>query len=184
MTKNIWLAFTTVVLVVFILLCVYFKCGIKEPKPVAVDTIQDVVHAMFDDIGKTKVKKPIVKQKTKKQKEPTYIEMISNKSLHFKSNSFLIENTTVLDDIIKILTKNTSISLTITGHTDSDGSTQYNKDLAQRRADTVKNYIIKGGIDKSRITTQSQGEQSPLVENINDKNKATNRRVQFEGAKI
>jgi OOP family OmpA-OmpF porin len=110
--------------------------------------------------------------------------MISNKSLHFKSNSILLENTTVLDDIIKILTKDTSISLTITGHTDSDGSTQYNKDLAQRRADTVKNYIIKGGIDKSRITTQSQGEQSPLVENINDKNKATNRRVQFEGAKI
>ncbi len=187
MTKNIWLSITTIALIVLIVLCVYYECGITTKKPPQT-SIQEVVDEMFDDIGKAKAEKlvevPVKKQTQKAPTKPNDIDTIHNKSLNFKSNSTSIENTTMLDIVVEILNKDTSISLTVIGHTDSDGSIKYNQTLGQKRADTIKNYLVHKGISKSRIAATSQGELSPVVENDTTENKAKNRRVELEGTKI
>lgn len=69
----------------------------------------------------------------------------------------------------------------IKGHTDSDGSEDYNKDLSKRRAVQIKNYVVKEGeIDPLRLIPEGYGESRPLVPNDNLENKRKNRRVEFE----
>ena len=187
MTKNIWLAISTITLIIFIILCIYFKCGIKDQEPVSQETIQDVVNEMFDDIGKAKAEKPAkVKAEPKKPQvaQPNYIEILSKKIIKFQTNSTKMDDTSIADSIVSILKKDKSISLTITGHTDSDGSDKYNKNLAQKRADSIKNYLVQNSIDESRIVTKSRGELAPTVGNDTEENKAKNRRVEFIGTKI
>ncbi len=192
MTKNIWLTISTIALITFIVLCIYFKCGIKDEKPATQTTIQEVVNEMFDDIDKAKAEKPaevkaepkVEKPVTVKAKKPNYIEILSKKIIKFQTNSTKIDDTSIADSIVEILKKDKSISLTITGHTDSVGSKKYNHKLAQKRADSIKKFLVKNGIDESRIVTKSQGELSPMVKNNSDENKAQNRRAEFKGVKI
>lgn len=69
--------------------------------------------------------------------------------------------------------------LTIIGHTDSVGSDAYNFGLGQRRADATRDYLIRvGGLDPSRISTRSAGENEPLVSNDTDAGRAKNRRIE------
>lgn len=68
-------------------------------------------------------------------------------------------------------------TIRIEGHTDSTGSEALNKDLSQRRADAVKQLLIKNGVDASRITAVGQGEAHPVASNATEAGKAKNRRV-------
>ncbi len=68
----------------------------------------------------------------------------------------------------------------IIGHTDSDGSTLYNRSLSLRRAKSVKSYLAADfKIQVAGIEVKGLGESSPLVVNINDINKQINRRVEI-----
>ncbi len=68
-------------------------------------------------------------------------------------------------------------NIRIEGHTDSTGSETLNKDLSQRRADAVKQLLIKNGVAASRITALGQGEAYPVASNTTEAGKAKNRRV-------
>lgn len=52
-------------------------------------------------------------------------------------------------------------SITVTGHTDSVGADTYNQSLSQRRADSVRNYLVERGVDGSKISAVDKGESSP-----------------------
>jgi len=52
--------------------------------------------------------------------------------------------------------------------------------LSQNRADAVKNYLLKKGIDSSRLKSIGYGENKPSVPNLNELNRAKNRRTEFE----
>lgn len=68
--------------------------------------------------------------------------------------------------------------LQINGHTDDVGKDEYNLKLSENRAESVSNYLISQGIDKSRIATQWFGETKPRVTNDTPENRAKNRRVE------
>jgi outer membrane protein OmpA-like peptidoglycan-associated protein len=85
----------------------------------------------------------------------------------------------LVDEIIKILKANPYISLYIEGHTDSDGTEENNLKLSQRRANSVKAYMVKEGIDAHRLYAIGYGESRPLVPNDSLKNREKNRRVEF-----
>jgi OOP family OmpA-OmpF porin len=65
----------------------------------------------------------------------------------------------------------------IVGHTDSIGTTSYNEQLSVRRADSVKDYLVKRGVDPSKITILGMGERSPAADNTTPDGRAKNRRV-------
>lgn len=85
-----------------------------------------------------------------------------------------------LEAKIPILTLNTNLRIRIAGNTDSRGSDEYNLALGQRRAATVKRYLVSRGIAESRIETVSFGEERPAVQGENEEAWAKNRRDEFE----
>ena len=78
-----------------------------------------------------------------------------------------------------ILKEYTSVNIEIAGHTDSDGSAEYNQKLSQSRVDTVKRKLIADTINASRLTAKGYGETQPLVPNNSKANKQRNRRVEI-----
>jgi OOP family OmpA-OmpF porin len=86
----------------------------------------------------------------------------------------------VLKDIANVLTENSSVKVKIIGHTDADGSDADNLSLSRRRAESVKNSLVKDfGIDASRFETDGKGESQPIDKNTTAEGKANNRRVEF-----
>ena len=69
--------------------------------------------------------------------------------------------------------------LIIEGFTDSQGSSEYNISLSQRRADTVRSYLISRGYPSDLIHTQGIGEERPVADNNNAEGRANNRRVEI-----
>jgi outer membrane protein OmpA-like peptidoglycan-associated protein len=83
---------------------------------------------------------------------------------------------------VTYLKSNPSVKVQIEGHTDSKGSDAYNMKLGDRRAESVKAYLVSQGIAASRISTVSYGESRPVAENTlngkdNPKGRAENRRA-------
>ncbi len=74
-----------------------------------------------------------------------------------------------------------SKEIMINGHTDSDGTTQYNLKLSFDRADSVKAFLVKNfNLPETRLQTRGYGEFLPIVPNTIPENKQKNRRVEFE----
>lgn len=85
-----------------------------------------------------------------------------------------------LKSIADVLNENASVKVRIVGHTDSDGDDAMNLELSRRRAESVKNELVKNfGIDASRMETEGAGETKPVAPNDTPANKAQNRRVEF-----
>jgi outer membrane protein OmpA-like peptidoglycan-associated protein len=66
----------------------------------------------------------------------------------------------------------------IEGHTDSQGSSDYNAELSQRRAEAVRNFLVTNGIAPERITAQGMGEDYPVATNSSAAGRQQNRRVE------
>ena len=86
----------------------------------------------------------------------------------------------VLDDVADLLSKETSLRVDIEGHTSNDGNFNTNTRLSKERAETVKNHLIKKGVDPSRLTSQGFGPTKPLNQGKTEQEKALNRRVELK----
>jgi outer membrane protein OmpA-like peptidoglycan-associated protein len=67
----------------------------------------------------------------------------------------------------------------VVGHTDSDGSDDYNYDLSRRRAASVARYLSAQQLDPNRFSVEGRGEQEPIASNASASGKAQNRRVEI-----
>ena len=67
----------------------------------------------------------------------------------------------------------------IVGHTDAVGSTTYNMDLSERRAQSAANFIVGEGVDRARISTAGRGETEPIASNDTDDGRRLNRRIEI-----
>ena len=74
------------------------------------------------------------------------------------------------------LRKNKKLNVTIEGHADERGTREYNLALGEKRAQSVKNYLISLGVDSGRVSTISYGKERPAVVGSNDGAWAQNRR--------
>jgi OmpA-OmpF porin, OOP family len=84
-----------------------------------------------------------------------------------------------LDRLVRLLKDNPSWSIEIGGHTDDSGSDSYNKTLSQKRASSVRDYLISKGISANRLMAKGYGEEQPIGDNTTESGKAQNRRVEF-----
>jgi len=85
----------------------------------------------------------------------------------------------VLRETVKTLKDNPDLHVVVEGHTDSIGSEQYNLRLSEKRAEAVKRYLVRQGIDPSRITTRGHGESRPIADNGTREGRAKNRRAEI-----
>lgn len=77
------------------------------------------------------------------------------------------------------LNKNSKASVKIIGHCDQRGTSSYNLALGDKRANATKDYLVSLGVDASRITTSSLGEEKPLCTNMDESCWSQNRRAEF-----
>jgi OOP family OmpA-OmpF porin len=85
-----------------------------------------------------------------------------------------------LDGAASVLAEFNSLRVLITGHTDTDGGRDYNVDLSQRRAESVKAYLVGKGIAEDRIETRGAGPDEPIADNKTAAGKQKNRRIEFK----
>jgi len=101
--------------------------------------------------------------------------------INFKSGKASILNGSyaVLDRAVTVLKQYPDVRLEISGHTDSRGKADFNRDLSQRRADAVKLFFISQGVDSSRLTSIGYGSDRPIADNATDSGRSRNRRTEF-----
>lgn len=81
--------------------------------------------------------------------------------------------------VIEKLQEYPKLQVKLTGHTDSQASDSHNLNLSQRRAKSVKTFLLKNGIPEDRIKTEGKGESLPLRTNETEEGRAVNRRVEL-----
>lgn len=98
----------------------------------------------------------------------------------FKKDTIKPVSRPILDEAVATLKEFPEVRVNIVGHTDDIGSEAFNLDLSRRRAESVKKYLVAGGVDASRITTEGRGASDPVAPNDNEANRSKNRRIDFE----
>lgn len=84
-----------------------------------------------------------------------------------------------LQPVVDFARKYPDAGMNVHGHTDSIGTPAYNQKLSERRAESVKAYLVKQGIEASRITTKGFGETEHIADNKTKAGRAKNRRVEI-----
>ena len=84
-----------------------------------------------------------------------------------------------LKNLVEIMKRKKDLKIRIDGHTDSDGEEDANQLLSQKRAESVKNYLISQGIDANRMVAKGFGESKPVANNATAQGKAQNRRTEI-----
>jgi len=112
---------------------------------------------------------------------PQPIQLEVPRNIHFALDKDFVspESAAVLDRIAMALREYPSIIVDLHGHTDSRASQSYNQDLARRRAENARRYLLSQGIGAERMTIRSLGETELLVSETDRTNFARNRRVEF-----
>lgn len=83
------------------------------------------------------------------------------------------------EEVLPVLRKNPDLRLRIDGHTDSRGSEAYNQSLSERRAQSVKDYLVGAGISADRLEVRGFGESRPIAPNDTPENLQLNRRTEL-----
>ncbi len=104
------------------------------------------------------------------------------KNIFFETDSFNLkgESTGQLIDMIDFMKKNPNLVIEIGGHTDTQGSENYNLTLSEKRAEAVVRYLISNGIPSAKLRSKGYGFSVPLTDNSTDLGRAQNRRTEFK----
>ena len=98
---------------------------------------------------------------------------------NFDNATLRPENRELLSKIVGILLTSKNYGIYVYGHTDDIGSEEYNLDLSERRAQTVRDYLTENGIAPKIITSKGFGKSRPIVPDTSAEARAENRRVEI-----
>jgi len=104
------------------------------------------------------------------------------RNLFFETGKAVLkpESTDELEKVLKFLKDNETIKLEISGHTDNQGSLQFNTKLSESRAKAVVDWLLSNGVDKGRLTYKGYAFTEPVGPNTTPAGRALNRRVEFK----
>tara|TARA_B100000700_G_scaffold295203_1_gene357910 strand:+ start:15346 stop:16206 length:861 start_codon:yes stop_codon:yes gene_type:complete len=105
--------------------------------------------------------------------------VLEDVNFEFDSAKLTMGAESILSDVAEKLAANPEARVRLEGHTDSIGSDSYNKELSQRRADSVKAFLASEGIDADRMNAVGYGEEQPVATNDTEAGRAQNRRVEL-----
>jgi outer membrane protein OmpA-like peptidoglycan-associated protein len=97
----------------------------------------------------------------------------------FDKSTLRSDSVPVLREAVNTLKENPSVNVIVEGHTDSMGTEEYNQRLSVRRANAVKDYLVKHGVAANRLTARGMGENEPVASNDTEEGQAENRRVEL-----
>ncbi len=112
--------------------------------------------------------------------------VLNNVFFDYESFDLTKDSRSELNKLFNLLSNNPLIKVEIQGHTDSKGLKSFNKKLSQKRAESVRKYLVKKGINKIRVTAVGYGENQPIAKNTNsdgsdnEEGRALNRRIELK----
>lgn len=113
----------------------------------------------------------------------TKTAIVIEEKIYFETGKAVIlpKSYDILNSVAQAMKDYSTIRIEVQGHTDSDGSATYNRNLSDQRAKSVREYLINsGGIDAGRLEAKGYGEDVPIAENTTPEGKEKNRRVEFK----
>ena len=101
--------------------------------------------------------------------------------IHFGPNkSDLYEAAKVeIDKLYDEMVKNPTMKIEVAGHTDNVGDDKVNLNVSQKRANSIKEYLVQKGIAEKRVIAKGYGETSPLADNATEEGRTRNRRIEI-----
>ncbi len=107
-------------------------------------------------------------------------QIVLNNIFFEKGTSTLLASSFLeLERLVKIMNENKEISIEVQGHTNNIGDKEKLKILSEKRAATVKNYLVEKGIDEDRISIKGFGADKPIAPNDTEEGRKKNQRVEF-----
>ncbi|MFQ5651224.1 MAG: OmpA family protein, partial [bacterium] len=137
-----------------------------------------VLNRIRDDEGKEKVPDSLAMATVQPDTAGPRI-ILRNIFFEFDQHTLDAKSHSELDRLAKKLKKYPQVRIQIEGHTDDVGTAEYNRELSQKRADSVRDYLIVQNVSAERLVAVGFGETQPIVGNDTDEDRAENRRVQF-----
>jgi OOP family OmpA-OmpF porin len=106
--------------------------------------------------------------------------ILKNVNFEFNSYNLLPEADKILLTLLAYLNDNPKIRILISGHTDDQGSEDYNLELSINRAKSVYNWLINNGIESDRLKFNGYGKSRPLSKDTDERSRTLNRRVEVQ----
>ncbi|MDW6001588.1 OmpA family protein [Vibrio mangrovi] len=154
---------------------VTYRFGHSEPAPV-VESQPRPVAAVAEEKPEPAPLTPVKSQVMKTVKK----SLNSASSFGLNSAALSAQGLADLQEVVDIVSRYPQATVTVTGHTDSTGSAEYNQSLSEKRAQAVANALASQGVDPSRITVRGMGESEPVASNDTKEGREKNRRVEIE----
>jgi outer membrane protein OmpA-like peptidoglycan-associated protein len=98
----------------------------------------------------------------------------------FDKSAVKPEAAAILDRLVAFMNENKDKKVSLSGHTDNVGTDAYNVKLSDRRWMSVKDYVVKKGVDGGRVSGQGFGESKPIADNKTAEGRSKNRRVEIK----
>ncbi|KAA9350055.1 OmpA family protein [Larkinella humicola] len=170
-----------------------FRPDFQPPKPAAPKVVPKPV-AVKPNVQPAVARKPPVVRATPKDtvtrvpvKTPERFEglktgdkLVLNQVFFAQSEYRLLpESYAELDKLVRAMTKNPTLRIEISGHTDNVGDPRLNLALSENRAKVITTYLIRNGVADGRIATKGYGGTQPIADNTTEEGRAKNRRVEF-----
>jgi OOP family OmpA-OmpF porin len=114
------------------------------------------------------------------KEEPARVDTFSQALFEFNSVVIREDSKEGLNTVVSRLNKNKLYKVQVEGHTDNVGPEAYNQKLSEKRANSVRQYLLAQGIPAKNIKVQGFGELNPIATNDSDEGRSQNRRVEIK----
>jgi OOP family OmpA-OmpF porin len=152
---------------------IYNGLSVETPDPIDYERIENIVKK---HIPKEVIKEVVVEKPVKSDKKWVLVGV----NFDYNSTKLSSEAYPVLFHAVQVLLQNPDMRVEIQGHTDNIGSDKANMKLSEKRAQTVKNYLVARGVDGTRLKVVGLGESQPIADNKTAAGRAMNRRIEFK----
>jgi len=182
MKKKVWLSISFVVIlsVMFITVSCAKKVVQNEPEPITQSEVSKAPDKSAEEADQTgQLQEDRLRAEAAASEAAGAAFVNENILFSFDSSVLSDQAQQILNNKADYLRANSGIMVTVEGHCDNRGTEAYNIALGERRAESVKNFLVDLGISANRLKTISYGEERPIAMGQDEASWAKNRRAQF-----
>ena len=149
-----------------------------SPQNQITDTVR-IIERVTDTMVVEKIDTVYIEKPTNSDVKRAMVNASDN--LEFENDkSIILKNSfQTLESLVNLLLIREELNITLAGHTDSNGTEEYNMRLSKNRVESIKDFLVAHGIDATRIKTSYYGESKPIANNSTEEGQAKNRRVEM-----
>ena len=155
-----------------------------EPISRSVDTVTIVEHTV-DTLVIERVDTVFIERPMASDVEVKEVLVMASEHLEFENDKSIILKKSYgdLEALTNLLLIREELNISLSGHTDNNGTEAYNMRLSENRVKAVKKFLMANGVDGNRIKTSHFGESKPISDNKTEEGRSKNRRVEMEVGK-